>query len=268
MNENLLDQDSGEQKLSVKTTGTITPVTILQLLKAKRESSKSSTLIIDEIPRKEVSIIGKIISIREDSISLFYEINDGTGTFSVQIIQPSDERNEPPLSLNTYVYVVGRVSVTSHEEKNEPLPIIMAYHVKEITEFDQIPFHMIQALLVHLKVTKVSPVTSQTSQAGIHSSDISEPDEALYRVKKLTTSYSPKRNNSSSLSPEQKIEKIKISIVKLLQNCDENNGMNQKEIVQALSNFYSVEDILCSIDSLNYTGEIVNTISEDHYAVA
>ena len=51
---------------------------------ASKNFEPGKNILIDGVPRKQVSIVGLIEKVTEDAIVSYYDINDSTGIFQVQ----------------------------------------------------------------------------------------------------------------------------------------------------------------------------------------
>ena len=248
-----------EPKKAINTDNRIIPITLKQLLTAKTvESKSSSVLLIDGRKAKHISVVAQIIGIVEDQISIFYEIEDGTGTFAVQLYKSTDTLIEE-FEMKQYIYVVGRMATSAKKGEAEPVKIIMAYSMQAVSDANQIAMHMIQAIYVHKLALKENSEKKDFLSTLSDYDDVESSPRSLTQIKNSPT--------TKKLSPEEKIENINQSIINLLKNID-GNGLNQNEIIKSLSARYSISDIMTSLDSMSYQGIVVNTISSDYYAIA
>ena len=248
-----------EPKKAINTDNRIIPITLKQLLTAKTvESKSSSVLLIDGRKAKHISVVAQIIGIVEDQISIFYEIEDGTGTFAVQLYKSTDTLIEE-FEMKQYIYVVGRMATSAKKGEAEPVKIIMAYSMQAVSDANQIAMHMIQAIYVHKLALKENSEKKDFLSTLSDYDDVESSPRSLTQIKNSPT--------KKKVSPEEKIENINQSIINLLKNID-GNGLNQNEIIKSLSARYSISDIMTSLDSMSYQGIVVNTISSDYYAIA
>ncbi|OHT15383.1 hypothetical protein TRFO_14135 [Tritrichomonas foetus] len=239
-----------DNRLPVRTDDTLVPVTIKQILDANPEPGKP--LMIDGVQRKIVSICGLIVNVSEENISIVYDIDDGTGVFRVQDFTQSDSMNlEPALQVHTYAYVCGRIN-TGTKDRSAP-PYISAFKVKPVEDFDQIPYHTLQALYVHKYMLHGLPKNSAFDN------DAKDQIHAPAQQQQTTN----QRQAEPSLQREEMVKKAVLDYIRAK---DQTYGVHQDQIAQALSNIYSVDEVLQAIEALNYGGEIYSAAEADHYA--
>lgn len=274
-----------EKTLPVRTNNTIIPVTIKQILEAQPSVDQINSKIIDNVDRKEVSIVGMILHSARNSYSTMYEIDDGTGTYLIQVIHPENTMNDdnsPPeiesFNNGQYVHVVGRLSTTSQEDQNEPIPVISAYSVRLCKDSNQIACHFLQSLYVHLLTLK-----NNENKVDVESSQNKITDYLEYEDKKTTKVSKDFDNDSGNekidsspisindisirMTSQKKIEIVKRSVLRLLNNTTSENGYEMKKIINNLSNIYSIDDIQSAVDSLTYNGEIICTGIDERYSI-
>lgn len=225
---------SGQERLVVKTDDSIVPCTIKQILnKVKKDDH---TFLIDGQPRKQVSLVGRIISHTESEIYIEYLITDGTGTISVQhFVSLTDDQVIPD---NTYVFAVGRIQQTADCN-------ISLYTIKRIVDFNQIPFHMMYALFVHLQTTRGAP-----------------PDSSFAQVPKRVESYQPP---PPAATKEDREDAIKAALIEFLKANNRESGVPSQEIIEHFANQYSAEEVTSAIESCSFNGEIYSTTYDNCY---
>lgn len=234
---------SGQQRQTVRADDGILPVTIKQLREKKIDEDRNEVLI-DNIPRKHISVVGMVKSCNdEDALGSEYIINDTTGDYTVKAF--ANDGDEKTFPINTWVYVCGRISSSAGNS-------ITSFAIREITDFNQIAFHMLNACFVHLQATLGSAPGSLFTTHATVQQGASSTQAAVQQVTKM--------------SEEERAEKVKDAVVKFLQSTNSENGTSVQQIIEALSNQYSTEDINNAIQSASFNGEIYATNEDEHYA--
>ncbi|KAK8891261.1 Replication factor A protein 2 [Tritrichomonas musculus] len=257
-NEQKIPSEGDEHK-PVRTEDSLVPVTIRQIIQSI-EQSKSDPPLIDNTPRKHISIVGMITEVTEDNISIIYTVDDGTGQFRVQDYThaESDNNLSMPFGVNSYVYVVGRFKAESPD--NSSPPFISAYAVKPVTDPNQIAFHNLHALFVHLFAQRgrLPPHSAFEREASHHNNSNTSNYNSDYN------GSSNQNNNDSKMSDD---EILKEAVKSFIRSKDQSYGVHINEIRRALSSRFSGEDIDRIVENLSYTGEIYSASEQDTYAL-
>lgn len=274
-----------EKYLPVRANNATIPVTIKQILEADPSDDQPNSKIIDFVERKEVSIVGMVLNSTKSSYSTMYEIDDGTGSYMVQVIHPESSMNEEnsitaieSFENGQYVYIVGRLSTTAQEDQADPMPVISAYSIRLCKDVNQIPFHFLQSLYVHLitLTNNKNKIIADSSQNKI--TDYLEFDDK--KSKKKSKDYDDDSGNEKidsspinlneipvKVKQQSKIDIVKKSVLRFLSNTTPDKGIEIKKIFNQFSHVFSIDDIQTAIDSLSYNGEIVSTGLEENYFI-
>jgi len=126
----------------------LTPVTIKQL---QNLESKDSKYKLDGKDLAQVTFVGVILSCEQQTTNLNYMIDDGTGKMNVRIYIDSEDETQRSADENTYVRVVGNL-----REFNGGLHVV-GFTLLPIKDFNEITFHALEVISVHLLNTKGPP---------------------------------------------------------------------------------------------------------------
>lgn len=137
----------------------LTPVTIKQL---QNVESKDSKYKLDGKDLAQVTFVGVILSVDKQQTNLNYMIDDGTGKMNVRIYIDLEDENQRSDPENSYVRVVGNL-----REFNGGLHVV-GFQLLPIKDFNEITFHALEVISVHLRNTKgppggAAPVAQQAS---------------------------------------------------------------------------------------------------------
>eukprot|EP00126_Sphaerothecum_destruens_P010023 Sdes_comp20657_c0_seq3m15961 len=131
---------------------TISPVTIRQLLNAS-QNSMDDTFRVDGKTPAQVTFVGAIRSVVEQSTHLIYKVEDGTGEIDVRMWLDSHDsehkaQQRSAFQEGIYVRVVGQMRTFMDKLS------INSYSIRPIADMNEISFHMIEVIYVHLYNTK------------------------------------------------------------------------------------------------------------------
>jgi len=140
----------------------LTPVTIKQL---QNLESKDSKYKLDGKDLAQVTFVGVILSCEQQQTNLNYMIDDGTGKMNVRIYIDLEDETQRSDEENTYVRVVGNL-----REFNGGLHVV-GFTLLPIKDFNEITFHNLEVISVHLLNTKgppggAAPVTGTQQASG------------------------------------------------------------------------------------------------------
>lgn len=229
------------ESLPVRTEDNIIPVTIKQLIDSNFEVGKP--LLIDGVQRKQISIVGVIEGVVDEELAIRYEINDSTGVFQVQDFTKEIELSDS-LSVGTYVSVVGKIALS-----DESQPIISAFSVRPVTDFNQIPYHHLQVLFVHLLTLR-----------GL-------PSNSSFNIQASKSTNQVNNNKASTGNQEDASdEKLHDKILEYLQMHYAVDGTPKSEIASYLGSSYSLERISKQLSLMEYSGEVY-TPGTDRYTI-
>ncbi|KAH0795063.1 putative replication factor A2 [Histomonas meleagridis] len=240
-----LPSESNE-RLPVNVDDSITPVTIKQLLNSNYNPGQP--FLIDGVQRKQINIVGMVHSVQEEAIASYYEIDDSTGIFQVQDFSKNMECLTLSFPVGTYVSVVGKISTNSQNTG----PIISAFSVKQVEDFDEIPYHFLHALFVHFFSLRGLPPNSSFA--------IAENPRNHTEASDHNEIPAPQEQENNQEMDEQ----LRPKILEYIQIHNSSTGVSKAEIAGHFGSTYSLERISNAISALEYNGEIYSP-SIDHY---
>jgi hypothetical protein len=205
----------GDTRHVVNERDAVVPATIKQVVEALGNKDPEGDVSIDGRVRKLVSLIAIVMAFEEEGPSIVYTLSDGSGSLKVQHYARTDTTLPDAFPVHSYVHVVGRM-VGADE------PQISAFSVRAVEDFNQIPYHNLQALYVHLSLTRGTPA---------------RPVEAA-PVKAAND------------------DKVAQAVLAVLRRGDKQNGMHKRDIVKQLAGKFPVQEIDEAISQLQYSSEI------------
>ncbi|GME50942.1 Nucleic acid binding OB-fold tRNA/helicase-type [Neofusicoccum parvum] len=139
---------------------TLRPVTLKQITDAV--NTQESDFTIDGAEISQITFVGQIRNISQQTTNITYKFDDGTGTTEVKQWIDSDAPNplepadgsKPTLVENAYARVWGKLK--SYGNKRH----IIAHTIRPITDYNEISYHLLESTVVHLHFTR-GPVSSE-----------------------------------------------------------------------------------------------------------
>eukprot|EP00126_Sphaerothecum_destruens_P010024 Sdes_comp20657_c0_seq4m15963 len=215
---------------------TISPVTIRQLLNAS-QNSMDDTFRVDGKTPAQVTFVGAIRSVVEQSTHLIYKVEDGTGEIDVRMWLDSHDsehkaQQRSAFQEGIYVRVVGQMRTFMDKLS------INSYSIRPIADMNEISFHMIEVIYVHLYNTK----------GALHS----------HKMGSQTPS------DANKLSSHGNFDGVSGRVHLLVQNYQSDIGISMMELKNQLQGV-SENKIREAIDFLAGEGHIYSTIDDDHF---
>jgi hypothetical protein len=229
--------DGSSERLPVNTKDSIVPVTIKQIREALEQMEVGQhDVIIDREVRKNISIVGFVKSASAQDICYDYVIDDGTSDILVHDYRfDADGDSGPPFTEHAYVYIVGKLM---NGEQS-----VSAFSVQRVDDCNQIPFHMLQALFVHMLSTRAMP--ADCAYAAIEKRGRSKaPDAAPPDPARRAPAEQPREGL------------VDAAILAFLRRGNRSSGTPRNMIVTNLLGQFSIEEIEEGIERLRYNLEI------------
>lgn len=144
--------DGTKKGKSPSANQSLIPVTVKQLQLAAQ--ALDDTFKLDGRELNQVTIVGSIVSIAEASTNLNFTVEDGTGKMEVKMWVDADEQQDyqaqkrAQWSEGSYVRVVGHLRSFNNKRN------IVAFRINPLRDFNEMTFHLLEALHVHLLASK------------------------------------------------------------------------------------------------------------------
>ncbi|KAI1361294.1 replication protein A, subunit RPA32 [Xylaria arbuscula] len=129
------------------------PVTIKQIIDAEPAYAGDASFRIDGLDVKQVTIVGQVRAIMQQTTNITYRIDDGTGTIEVKQWLDADKQDAsadsgPAFREEDYVRVWGRLKSFSNKRH------VGAHVIKPVRDFNEVNYHLLEATYVHLFFTR------------------------------------------------------------------------------------------------------------------
>jgi replication factor A2 len=207
------------------TKQSLRPVTIKQLTEAVEPRPENDTYV-DGTPVDRIKFVALIRDISDNPTTISYKVDDGTGTIEVRKWVDSSrdgdtamgENPAQPFIKDQYISGVGTVRVFNNKRS------INAHHLAPVTDYNEVIYHQIEALAVHL---------SMTSGAKSAGNTVKQADE-------------------DSLFTDR-IERTETRIIKHLESFGEDSGLTAEEIAHSLGiEEYETRRLLSTMDDAGH----------------
>jgi len=162
-NDNPTNTPKKSQYRSGANKQSLLPLTIRQLL-TSAQSHTDDIFKVDGRELAQITIVGLITSVHEQSTFLNYWVDDGTGKIEVRLWLDQDDNDfttqKSAWREGVYVRVVG------HLRSFNGVRSIVGFRIQPIHDFNEITFHLLEVIYVHLyniKTKATNPDTSNTT---------------------------------------------------------------------------------------------------------
>lgn len=231
------------------------PVTIKQLLDLE-EAYPGADFTIDNHPITQVTIVGQIRSVNPQPTNITYRLDDGTGTIDVKkwVDADKEEDAEPKYALDQYVRVWGRLK--SFNQKRH----VGANFVRAVDNFNEVNYHQLESLAVHLYFTK-GPLGSGDGQQNGGTGDGNAANGGGMFVDQ------PYQNGKSEEA--QKLAHVGPNAQKMFRFLASTPGGNEGVHLNLITSGtgLTTRDVLGAADDLLAQGLVYTTVDDETWAI-
>ncbi|CAN6448163.1 unnamed protein product [Victoria cruziana] len=247
--------DSGLTAFKKRGNGGVIPLTVKQISQAVQNlSDDNSNIVVDGCEVNNVTLVGMVLNKLEKVTDVQFVLDDGTGRIDVtRWVNDAWESNEMALVENgCYVRVHGHLKTFQGKR------LINSFCVRPITDFDEITFHYVDCIAVHVDNVKRQSGGAQTQP----SSTPSAFQNGSMGHQPVTNQFSARASTIGSGSDQDintRVQKIFEEPASLAIE----QGLHVDEVVRRLG--LPKKRVLEAIDFLASEGFIYSTIDDDHY---
>ncbi|KAI0435322.1 replication protein A, subunit RPA32 [Xylaria sp. FL1042] len=232
------------------------PVTIKQIIDAEPAYAGDASFRIDGLDVKQVTIVGMVRVINQQTTNITYRIDDGTGVIEVKQWLDADKQQDPSAPAVAfreadYVRVWGRLKSFSNKRH------IGAHVIKPVRDFNEVNYHLLEATYVHLFFTRGGP-PQQDGGAGMggmggggggggdnnDSMFVDDGNDARYR------GYSNKAKKMYDY---------------LMRSGNPSEGIHMQVIAREAG--MTIQDVMAGAEELSNHGTIYTTMDDETYAI-
>ncbi|KAI0478944.1 replication protein A, subunit RPA32 [Xylariaceae sp. FL0804] len=237
------------------------PVTIKQLIEAEPiVSSTDNSFRIDALEVKQVTLVGMVRSILQQTTNVTYRLDDGTGVIEVKQWLDADKQHADDaaggaassFAEGQYVRVWGRLKAFGQNNKRH----VGAHVIKPVKDFNEVNYHLLEATYVHLYFTRGAPSAANGGGGGGGDSMFVDGGGGGGGGGGADAAMDAKVRGYSG--PAKKM-------FNYLNNAVANEGVNIHMIAKDLS--MSVQDAMAAAEDLLSQGAIYTTMDDETFAI-
>ncbi|KAJ2615675.1 ATP-dependent RNA helicase dbp10 [Coemansia sp. RSA 1365] len=239
---------------------TLRPVTIKQLVDVP-QSTGDMPIHIDGDEVKQVTFIGVVRNITSQSVNVTYSIEDGTSKIDVRMwlnnntdaMDGDESQNQmldPAIAKGKYVRVYGDLKFFNNTRH------ISAHKIRAVTDHNEISYHGLEAIYVHLKKTK-GPAPGQKLAGGTAAS-------GSMLINPYATSGGGYGGMSGGLGSG--MDPARASVLEAIKKAPENTreGVNISVIQKSLAGRFQSNEISDAVEWLINEGHVFTTLDDNH----
>lgn len=238
------------------------PVTIRQLVVAF-QPHPDAEFKIDDVDVEHVTFVGNITNMVRSATNASCSIEDGTGTIDVRLWMETADNDTGKLDgieQGVYVRVIGNLKSFNNKRS------LNAQVIRKVTDYNEIQYHMLEAIYVHLYHTRGPPPAAGQGGRPSVMQGISKPQQALQQrpgesAYANNAQASTSANNYSELKPLGR--KIMMHIEKLGADTLPADGLAVDSITRAIPGA-KLDAVQAEIEDLLGEGLLYTTSDSDH----
>lgn len=246
-------QSMSQDKQKSRKNLSMVPVTVALIQNATYDNVED-VCELDGIKLHQVTFVGLICEVQENTTHLAYEIDDLTGgriTVKRWIDKEDniEEFNQSQFREDTYVRVYGYIKMQDGDKKT-----IVAFSITRVVDFNEITYHMLSVVHARLKL-KEAPVVDNS---------VIPATSAGGQNMQFGTSFSGGQGRFGQSTESAGMSKTHSQVLQIISGTNSTEGMGIDEIRQKMRGI-SDADIREAVEVLSNEGHIYSTIDDDHF---
>lgn len=230
----------------------LVPVTVKQISEATQSGDEKSNFVINGVDLNNVTLVGLVFEKVERNTDVNFVLDDGTGRIKCRrwINENFDAKEMEEVKNGMYVRVFG------HLKSFQGVRQLVAFAVRPVTNFDEVPFHFIDCIHNYLTtkikiegITSVNPSSVASNAPNGSQAPSSNPVYAQYSVDGL-----------------KDCDKLIIDYLKEHSDMNDERGIHINELSRELK--LPMDKITLSLKTLGDDGLVYSTIDDYHYKQA
>ncbi|KAF8072483.1 RPA2A [Scenedesmus sp. PABB004] len=256
---------------------TLRTLTIRQLVKAVANTD-DDVFKVDGVELNNVTVLGKIVGVKDSNMNLTLTISDGTGTMELDhwISDDSDvtaANKKAEWRAGVYVRAFGHLRRSQHSHA----PNLQAFNVRSITNFNEVTYHFLRCIFEHLHITKGGAgAPGQARRAprgcrrppglagGAGMAGLGAPGGGAaaggWGGAGGATAYAGAAGGAG--------DPCSAAVMAIIQAANSDNGAHKHELYTKLSGQYGKAAIDAAIESLTSEAHVYTTCDDDHFKAA
>ncbi|KAK7377313.1 hypothetical protein VNO80_02736 [Phaseolus coccineus] len=250
--------DSSPAPSKSRETQGLVPVTVKQISEASQTGDEKSIFVINGVDLNNVTLVGMVFEKVERNTDVNFVLDDGTGRIKCRrwVNETFDTKEMEEVMNGMYARVFG------HLKSFQGVRQLVAFSVRPITNFDEIPFHFIDCIHNHLR--------SKMKLEGITSTNPSSVSSFNTPVKNAPNgSQAPPSNPTYaqySVDGLKDCDKLIIDYLQQHSDISDERGIHVNELSRELK--LPMDRIMLSLKTLGDDGLVYSTIDDYHYKQA
>ncbi|CAN0860064.1 Replication protein A 32 kDa subunit A [Linum grandiflorum] len=226
------------------------PLTIKQISQASQSGDEKSSFAINGVDITNVTVVGMVSDKVERITDVGFTIDDGTGRIGCKrwMNDGFDKMEVEEILEGTYYRVNGHLS------SFQGTTSLIAFSVRPVANFAEIPFHFIDCIHSHILNSKAK---MQGGATALGESSFTTP------VKTEPTSFASQSSKQYTADGQKDCDQLVIDCLQQFADMGQEKGMHIDEVCKHLK--LPSEKIKESIRALEDDGLIYSTIDEFHY---
>jgi hypothetical protein len=238
-------------------------VTVKQIIECEETYGGSNDFRIDGAQLTQVTFVGQVRAVTQQSTHINYKLEDGTGVIEVKKwidtdkMQTADDAGaggDPLLELDSYVRVWGRLRSFNNKKH------IGAHVMRPVTDPNEVNYHLLEATYVHLYFTRGPPGGGGQQNNGAGGGG---DGDGMFVDGYGAGGQTAKTSNASHM-PNLSVHGQKMYNF-LLRTPGGNEGVHTDLIAQGTA--MSARDVRAAMDELLAAGVVYTTLDDDTFAV-
>ncbi|KAI5479549.1 hypothetical protein MNV49_003286 [Pseudohyphozyma bogoriensis] len=216
-----------------------------------RQTHSDSEFFIDDTETKDVTFVACLRSVNKGTTNISCVVEDGTGSIDVRLwVNGAEEGVGEDLEENKYARVVGAIKTFSGKRH------IVANTIRPIEDKNEIFFHGLEAISVHLHTTRGPPGGATAAP------------QAAYNAGANPYAQNDTSADSSTFSDLKGLERKIMEHISGLNAAGElpNEGMNVQSLQRELGSAAgSLDRVREEIQNLVEAGHLYMSVDDDHF---
>jgi len=264
----LITPSQATPQKSANMDNSLVPVTVTQL-----EIHAPSGEAIHGKQLKTVCLVGQIRNCEKEQTKCEFYLDDSTGL--IKCIWYTQDGSVDTVQQNTYVKVYGK------PQKIDGQYILNVYHVRQITSYNEITYHMLETCYAHklrlgannanvgpggaLNFNNQQPQMQMQPNQAANRIDFNQEEKAVGAIGNIGNGM-PEENDEEQVSEKDRVP-FRKEIIQILAQGEPDVGMAVDDCIKQIG-VQHAQTIRSSISQLAEHGDIYSTMDDEHYAFA
>ncbi|XP_066322059.1 replication protein A 32 kDa subunit B-like [Miscanthus floridulus] len=229
---------------------TLLPLTVKQIMDAAQASDDKSNFAIDGVEVSTVRLVGRMLNKVERVTDVQFTLDDGTGKIDVNRWENESSDAKEMADVNNQNYVIVNGGLKGFQGKRN----VVAYSVRRVTNFNEIPHHFLHCIQVHLDHTRPkAQINARVATPG-HTNQV-------WLSNNQAATFSASGNAAGN-----DVSKLVMSVFHDPAAIDREHGLHIKDVAARLK--LPEDAVRAVIQEHIDQGNIYNTIDDNHFKSA